>query len=597
MRHDRLLFRDSAVSLSHREAMPRPTSFDAEARTIEAVIASTTPVQRTDAKGTFWEILDPAGLDLDVTRGSSILDSHRSGGVASIIGKIDDCWIEGSEVIARIRFSERPEVAPIIADVRSGVISFLSVGYSVDKWKPGKNAAGERTMTATKWAAREASFVAVPADPAARTRAADIGGDDPPRRDRAATNRSIRELGRHAGVSQSVVDDLIDRGASLEESNMTILSSIIARGGVSIRASAHNDQSLDNPDVFQRAASEALYVRIAPNFAPMPQARQFVGMSCADMARECLRRNGISTQGMTAPSLVTRALQTTSDYPALLANLMNKSLRDAYTIAPGGIRRIAKETTANDFRSKSRIQIDHTGFILEKVNESAEFKYGSFIGSAESYAVDTFGKIFAISRKALINDDLGGLGDVTQRLGLAAAEFERLFLVNLLTAQSGLGPDMSDGNPLFDAAHGNIAVSAVLSIDSLSAARLKMRQQTAQGGGLISVVPLYLIVPSSLETTAEQLTRTIQPTLVTSVNPFESLVPVVEPRLPSATRWYLSCDPALLPCLEFAYLAGSPGPQIESRAGFEVDGVQTKVRLDYGAGFVEHRGLVTNAGV
>jgi len=29
---------------------------------------------------------------------------------------------------------------------------------------------------------------------------------------------------------------------------------------------------------------------------------------------------------------------------------------------------------------------------------------------------------------------------------------------------------------------------------------------------------------------------------------------------------------------------------------FEIDGVQTKVRLDYGAGFVDWRGLVTNAG-
>jgi hypothetical protein len=46
-------------------------------------------------------------------------------------------------------------------------------------------------------------------------------------------------------------------------------------------------------------------------------------------------------------------------------------------------------------------------------------------------------------------------------------------------------------------------------------------------------------------------------------------------------------------CLKFAYLAGAPGPQTKRRAGFEVDGVQTKVRLDYGTGLVEHRGLVT----
>ena len=48
--------------------------------------------------------------------------------------------------------------------------------------------------------------------------------------------------------------------------------------------------------------------------------------------------------------------------------------------------------------------------------------------------------------------------------------------------------------------------------------------------------------------------------------------------------------------LEYAYLAGAPGPQIETRVGFEVDGVQLKVRLDFGGGFVDWRGWYTNAG-
>src|SRR5437762_2343294 len=75
----RLLLREHAPALETREAMPRPTTFDAATRSIEAVIASTTPVRRTDTRGSFWEVLDPAGLDLDVTRGASVLDSHVRG--------------------------------------------------------------------------------------------------------------------------------------------------------------------------------------------------------------------------------------------------------------------------------------------------------------------------------------------------------------------------------------------------------------------------------------------------------------------------------------------------------------------------------------
>lgn len=581
-----LLLRESAVDLARRDAIPRPRTFDAEAMTIEAVIASTTPVRRRDARGDFMEILDPSGLDLGVTRGASVLDSHQQSGIDNVLGTIDDVWIVGSEVIARLRFSSRPEIAPVVTDIRNGIIRNLSVGYEVGEWKAGKDANGVRTMTAARWSVREASFVAVPADPTARTRAANDGC-------------AIRELGRRAGVATDRVTALIECGASIDDARRAFLNDMLDRS-VTVRsagtANMHNLLALDNPDVFQRAAADAMYTRIVPNFTPMPQARQYVGMSCADMARECLHRAGISTLGMAAPSLITRALQTTSDYPALLANLMNKSLREAYQIAPSGIRRIARETTANDFRAKSRIQLDHSGFKLAAVSESGEYQYGSFVDTAESYSIATYGKIFPISRQALVNDDLGGLGDITQRLGLAAAEFERQKLVDLIVQNSGLGPTMSDSVALFNAAHGNVGTGGVPSETTLSEARLLMRNQTGPGGGGISVVPRYLIVPSALETSAEKLITSVQATQTANVNPFAFLDLIVEPRLADTHRWYLSADPALLPCIEFAYLAGAPGPQTESRAGFEVDGVQTKVRLDYGCGAVEWRGLVTNAG-
>jgi hypothetical protein len=155
---------------------------------------------------------------------------------------------------------------------------------------------------------------------------------------------------------------------------------------------------------------------------------------------------------------------------------------------------------------------------------------------------------------------------------------------------------MSDGFSLFNAAHGNVGVAGVPSETTLSAARLLMRDQVSLGGGLISVTPKYLLVPSELETVSEKLITAIQATQTSNANPFAYLDLIVEPRLTNATRWYLACDPAQLACLEFAYLAGAPGPQTESKVGFEIDGVQTKVRLDYGAGFVDWRGLVTNAG-
>lgn len=592
-----LLTRDNPVALERREAIPRPTTFNDEANTIEAVIASTTPVRRRDQRGEFMEVLDPAGLDLATTRGASVLDSHMQGTLDNQLGALDDVWVEGDQVIARIRFSENPKWQPVIADIAAGIIRNLSVGYEVAEWRDGKDASGQRTRTAARWSVREASFVPVPADPAARTRSREPVGD------RAVQNRTIRELARRAGASQNVVDDLIDRSATIDQARAALMFDMLDRN-VNVRTGRdHNALTLDNPEVYQRAVGEALYVRAAPNHRPAEPARAFIGLTIPDIAREVLRRNNINTTGMGADALITRALHTTSDFSLILADTVGRSMRAAYQAAPAGIRQLGRETTANDFRKKSRLQLDASGFTLEKVNESGEFKSGTMAEASESYAVDSYGRIFGISRKALVNDDVGAFTDLSRRVGQAASAFEAQFLVNLLISNAGNGPNLSDNKALFHTDHGNLAAVAVdwtgsnpPTLYGLDAARLAMRKQTGPGGGLITVTPRFVLVPAELETIGEKILTAIQATKIGDVNPFTRLSLIVEPRLTSAKRWYVVASPDEIDGLEFAYLAGAPGPQIESRAGFEVDGVQVKVRLDFGAGFVDHRGWYTNAG-
>ena len=80
------------------------------------------------------------------------------------------------------------------------------------------------------------------------------------------------------------------------------------------------------------------------------------------------------------------------------------------------------------------------------------------------------------------------------------------------------------------------------------------------------------------------------------MNVFSVLRLIVEPRLASAYAWYVVANPASADGLEYAYLAGATGPQVESQAGFKIDGVEIKVRLDFGAGFVDWRSWYRNAG-
>jgi hypothetical protein len=371
-----LLFRDNAVALARREALARPTSWNANARTVEAVIATSAPVQRQDATGPYLEILDVAGADLEALRGASVLNSHDQNGLDSVIGTVDSARVEGSEIVATLRMSSRPEVAGIVADIGAGILRSLSIGYEVSEWQDGTHG-GIRSRTAKKWRAREVSFVPVSADPNARTRE---GG-------RAAINRQIRELCSRAGCDDQT-NDLPDRAASIEEARNTVLESLLTRSRVSITPSPHNQNSLETPEVFHNTVGEALYARSAPaSYRSSAPAMQFTGMRVDEVARVCLTRAGVSTLGMNSSSLITRALNTTSDFANILANTVGRTIREAYLIPPSGIKKCGRQTTANDFRAKTRIMLDSSGFLLTPVNEHGEFTTGQMIDAAESYAV------------------------------------------------------------------------------------------------------------------------------------------------------------------------------------------------------------------
>ena len=321
-----LLLREHTQTLETRDAIPRPTTFDAERNSIEAVIATTTPVPRRDARGAYLEILDPSGLDLTGSRGASVLNAHQQGGVNAILGVVDAVRVEGDSVIGTIRFSTRPEIAPIIDDVRSGIVQHLSVGYQVGQWRDAEGN-GQRTRTAARWIIRECSFVAVPADRNARTRSI-VLGDPNQLLGRAATNRAIRELCRRAGIDRTVTDDLIDREATIEDARGAVLDQLVTRGRQPIMT-AHNVTTLGNPQVFVRAAGEALHHRVAPTSQPSPQARQYLNLTIPELARECLRRVGENITGLGGPELVTRALHTTSDFALILADTVGRTLRES----------------------------------------------------------------------------------------------------------------------------------------------------------------------------------------------------------------------------------------------------------------------------
>ena len=94
----------------------------------------------------------------------------------------------------------------------------------------------------------------------------------------------------------------------------------------------------------------------------------------------------------------------------------------------------------------------------------------------------------------------------------------------------------------------------------------------------------------------ESVLAPLVPAQVSNVNPFaQRLDLLVESRL-AGNRWYVFADPATMPVLEYAYMSSAQGPQMASREGWDVLGMEFRVVLDFGCGVLDHRGAYLNAG-
>lgn len=468
----------------------------------------------------------------------------------------------------------------------------------------------------TRWSIYEASVVGVPLDSSVGVgRSSNFQGvntmpaapnemqSTPPKASNLSTRAAseIREIVRTAGFGDDVAFDMIERGMSVDAVRSEMFRRMASRSNEAPTRSIGGDSWMYEDNGHRGGQNEVSVMAeaLAVRFGVAPtsdQAREFTSLRIVDMARRCLEMQGTRTTGMNASTLISRGLHTTSDFPKILSTAGELVLRKAYSTYQGGVRQICKPSTARDFRAKTIAALGEMPELLE-VREGGEFKYGTRAEAAESYRLKTYGRIFGISRQALVNDDLQAFADTAVAFGKAAAEFEAMFLANLLASN----PVMSDGKALFHVDHKNLASAAgAIAVSPLSDARLGMRlQKGLDGKSPANVVPRYLVVPARLETTGEQILAEIMASKIGDVNPFSSrLELVVDPRLDaySETAWYLAADPAVTETIEYSYLDTDGGPVIEYREGFEVDGLEVKVRLDFGAGLLDWRGLWKNSG-
>ena len=142
---------------------------DSQSDTLELSISSSAPLRRF---GMYHETLDhrPRAVDLKfIRRDGKILTDHNSRNVDAIVGRVDDCWLDGDKCRARMVWDDSDRAKEIRRKVENGMLRTVSIGYRVHDYKieehrDGKGAITRVDVDVTRWEPMEVSFVAVPAD-------------------------------------------------------------------------------------------------------------------------------------------------------------------------------------------------------------------------------------------------------------------------------------------------------------------------------------------------------------------------------------------------------------------------------------------------
>lgn len=458
-------------------------------------------------------------------------------------------------------------------------------------------AGGDESRTAEETGTPEAPAQPAPTAPDAES----IRTEE---RTRVSTIMSLCE--RH-GLSAEFSGNLITQGTPIDAARSLILDELAASDprGRSVEPAPAQARDGQAGLQYREAVSNALLHRAnTPGVEVSDAGRAFRGMSLMEIARHSLERSGVNTRGMGRMEIAAAALSqravgyhTTGDFPAVLANIGNITLREAYRTTPRTFTAWARRTTLSDFRPTTRVQVSNAPQ-LEKVPEGAEFKYGTFGEASTQYGLATYGKIIAFSRQMLINDDLGAFTRVTSSFGARAAQLEGDLVYAILLQN----PAMSDGQPLFHADHRNLGSASAISEAALIEAYEAFAGQTDIDGSAIDVSPEIIIVPPGQRAVeARKLLTATTPANTGDVNTFANRMQVVEERrlMPGSSGeapWFLAAGTGLIDTVEYAYLDGQDGVFTETRNGFEVDGVEIKARLDFAAAAIDWRGLYKNAG-
>lgn len=282
---------------------------------------------------------------------------------------------------------------------------------------------------------------------------------------------------------------------------------------------------------------------------------------------------------------------TTSDFPILFGDVLDRRLLNQYQQQSTDWRTYAQAGTVPDFRASRIIAIDglatpfNTAFYNQAENE--EVKYDNSLSeTGYTTSVNVYEKAWAISWRMFINRALNFIQRVPTLIATGAARTEEKFVTSLFVGSGG--PDstfFSNTNKnLITTANGASSNNPALSVQGLRDAFNVMYRQIDAGGDPIAIDGVTLLVPPLLQLTAQEILKAAQLEITPATSALGTryqtpnwaskiklavnwYLPVIDATANKHTTWYMFADPNVgRPAMEVTFLEGYERPSFWQKA-------------------------------
>lgn len=312
----------------------------------------------------------------------------------------------------------------------------------------------------------------------------------------------------------------------------------------------------------------------------------------------------------------------TSDFPLLFADSLDRQLYGAYEATVPTWMNYARAATVNDFREVKRFATSGVRGLLTKVGELGEHPRRGQDETEYTYAVDKYEAGFALSWEAMINDDLDAFMRLPQDLADSVRDSEEEFVTRLFCGTTGPNTTYyTVGNDNYL----NASTSAPLDRDNLQAAITTLMKRQDDNDNPIVVKAIELVVGPGLALQAQEIIDTTEYRTVDSNGNVRiisgngvaaNLRVNVNYWIPSVatsnadTSWWLFANPGgPRPALEFGRLRGFEAPALYEKIpdmrrmgggdepfSFDTEAQEKKVKHVYGGTFVDPKMTIGSTG-